>query len=197
MGRFIAVATLLLLIVAVGFSQSVSEDSMSQNKVDSSTASDTPSKQLLLEIVETDWGVGGTNQLLFLRVFSNQTVEFHPRRSQDLKKARVSHGEISEAQLDMILNLIGHEDVMKLPRVFNSTFTPKDFYWTLDLKIPRRTQVQRIKLVNFSPEMARENNKPYPEALVRLVCAVLSLRRDLKAETPYSDEECKDFVPSH
>ncbi|MGB8494726.1 MAG: hypothetical protein WCE53_10035 [Candidatus Acidiferrum sp.] len=192
-----AVMTLLLLIVATGFSQSANEDSLSQKKVNSSASRNTSSKQLLVEIVETDWGVGGTNQLLFLRVFSDQTVEFHPRRSQALKKARESHGEISKTQLDMILNILGREDVMKLPRVFNSTFTPKDFYWTLDMKIPRRTQIQEIKLVNFSPEMARENNKPYPEALVRLACTVLALRRDLKAETPYPDEDCKDFVSSH
>jgi hypothetical protein len=78
--------------------------------------------------------------------------------------------------------------------MFRSTYTPIDFNWALDMKIPRGARVQQIKLVNFYPAMAKQNNKPYPDALLRLTCGVLGLRKSLNAETPYSKEECTGVV---
>jgi hypothetical protein len=197
MGRFIALMTLFLVIVAAGFLQIDNTDGASQKPVESSAGHVVSSKKLVLEILETDSGVGGTYQFVFLRVFSDRTVQLHPKRSQDIKKTRVSQGEISQAQLDTILALAAREDVKKLPSTFRSTYTPIDFNWTLDMKIPRGTEVQQIRLVNFYPEMAKQNNKPYPEALVKLVCSVLALRHSLNAETPYPLEECRDTVSNH
>jgi hypothetical protein len=151
-------------------------------------------KTLVMEIRETDSGVGGTNQFVFLRIFSDRTVELHSKRSQDIKKNRVTDGEISQGQLDTILTLLAREDVKSLPSTFRSTYTPIDFNWTLDMKIPRGAGGQQIKLVNFYPEMAKQNNKPYPEALLRLACTVLALRQSLNADTPYSEERCRNFV---
>ena len=94
-------------------------------------------KTLVMEIRETDSGVGGTNQFVFLRIFSDRTVELHLKRSQDIKKNRVTDGEISQGQLDTILTLLAREDVKNLPSTFRSTYTPIDFNWTLDMKIPR------------------------------------------------------------
>lgn len=156
--------------------------------------SGTSSKRLVFEVLETDWGVGGTNQLVYIRMFSDGSVEYHPKRSQELRRDRVSHGEISEDQLNMTAKVLAREDVAKLPPVFKSTFTPIDFYWTLDLGIPRGAQVQRIKVVNFSPAMAVQNNKTYPEALVRLVCAAWADRTRLAAETPDLSEDCRRFL---
>ena len=65
------------------------------------------------------------------------------------------------------------------------------------MKIPRGSAVQRIKVVNSYPEMARENNKLYPDALVRLTCSVIAVRRDLKAVAPYPEKDCHDFVETH
>ena len=151
-------------------------------------------RTLIMEIRETDSGVGGTNQFVFLRIFSDRTVELHPKRSQDIKKNRVTDGEISQRQWGTILTLLAREDVKNLPSTFRSTYTPIDFSWTLDMKIPRGTGGQQIKLVNFYPEMAKQNNKPYPEALLKLACTVLVLRQGLNAETPYSEERCRNFV---
>src|ERR1700730_8657798 len=63
-------------------------------------------RTLIMEIRETDSGVGGTNQFVFLRIFSDRTVELHPKRSQDIKKNRVTDGEISQRQLGTILTLL-------------------------------------------------------------------------------------------
>lgn len=84
--------------------------------------------------------------------------------------------------------------MLKLPKMFKSTYTPIDFYWTLDFNIPRDRQIQQIKLVNFYPEMAKENSKPYPEALPKLICTVLILRQDLQAETSDLREACRDLI---
>ena len=151
-------------------------------------------KQLVLEILMTESGVGGTNQLVFLRIFSNGTVQFHPKRGQDLNKTHVSQADISRAQLNSIAGLLEEEDVKNLPSTFRSTYTPIDFNWVLDMNIPRGPKVQQIKLINFYPATAKQNKKPYPEALLRLACTVLALRNGLNAETPYSEEECRGFV---
>jgi hypothetical protein len=194
MGRFLAAATSVLLIAAAGCLHTGNKDSTSQKLAQSSAGPNT-SKKLILEILETDYGVGRMNHhFVFLRIFSDRTVELHSKRGQDIKNARVSRGEVSQAQLDMILALVEREDVKNLPTTFRSTHTPIDFNWVLDFKIPRGQQTQQITLVNFSSEMARQNNKPYPEALMRLTCSVSRLRRDLKAETFYSGEECEQFV---
>ena len=156
--------------------------------------SGTTSKRLVFEVFETDWGVGGTNQLVYLRTYSDGCVEYHPKRSQELKRDRVSHGEISEDELNATTKVLAQEDIAKLPRVFRSTFTPIDSSWTLDFGISRGTQVQRIKVVNFSPAMAMQKNKTNPEALVRLVCAAWAVRLHFKAETPDLSEDCRGFA---
>jgi hypothetical protein len=155
-----------------------------------------PSKKLVMEILETYWGVGGTSHLVFLRIFSDRTIQSQPRRLEDEKKSTLNNGEISQAQLSSILALIAEEDVKKLPSTFRSTYTPIDSSWTLDIRIPRGTDVQQIKVVNFYPEMAKQNDKPYPEALMRLTCSVFALRLSLTAEKPYYEGECREYVTS-
>lgn len=195
MSRLSATALPLLLFVVLCITFFANKESSSKGQMKSSPVQVPHSKQLVLDVLETDSGVGGTNQFVFLRVFSDRTVEFHPKRSDDFKEVPVSEEKISEAQLDIILALVKREDVVKLLSTFKSTYTPIDFNWVLDFKIPRGPGTQLIQLVNFNPDIARQNHKPYPEALVRLACSVLNLRRKLKADTPYSDEECKEFVP--
>ena len=158
------------------------------------TKSGAPSRRLVFEVLETDWGVGGTNQLVYLRMFSDSSVEYHPKRSQELRRDHALRGEISNDELNSTAKVLARDDVAKLPPVFKSTFTPKDFYWTLDLAIPRGTQLQRIKVVNFSPGMAVQNNKTYPEALVRLVCTAWAVRAHFKTETPDLSEGCRGFA---
>ena len=75
-----------------------------------------------------------------------------------------------------------------------STFTPIDFNWTLDFSIPRSTRNQEIKVVNFYPSMAKQKNKPYPEALIRLACTVWAVRKKFPTEMPDLTEDCQDFV---
>jgi len=151
-------------------------------------------RKLVLEVLETDWGVGGTNQSVYVRVFSDRSVEYHPKRSQELKTQRVSRGQLAEGQLEATSNVLTREDVAALPSLFESTFTPKDFYWTLDFTIPRGSQSQRIKVVNFSPDTAVQNKKGYPEALVRLVCAAWTLRKQFPTEIVDLSRDCQGFV---
>lgn len=156
--------------------------------------SGTSSTRLVFEVLETNSGVHGTTQLVYIRVFSDRSVEYHPKRSQELRRDRVSLGEISEDELNITARVLAREDVAKLPPVFKSTFTPKDFNWTLDLGIPRGTEVQRITVANFSPAMAVRNNKTYPVALVRLVCAAWAARTHLTTETPDLSKDCREFA---
>lgn len=151
-------------------------------------------KQLLLEVLQTDSGVGGTNQFVYLRVFSDRSVEFHPKRNQELNREGVSRGRISDEYMDATLKVLAREDVGELPSSFTSTYTPVDFNWTLDFTIPRGTRSQKIKVVNFYPRMATQTNKSYPEALVRLVCTAWAVRRDCRAEMPDLSGDCQDFV---
>ena len=152
------------------------------------------SKQLVLEVLQTDSGVGGTNQFVYLRVFADRSVEFNPKRNQELRRDRVSRAQISGEDMDSTAKVLAREDVANLPSIFKSTFTPIDFYWTLDFSIPRGTHNQKIKVVNFSPGMAKQNNKPYPEALVRLVCTVWAVRKNFPTEMPDLRQDCRDFV---
>ena len=193
MGPVKALVFALFVVAASHFSGHVSE---STRMIQAKSVEAPSPNHLLLEALETDSGVGGTNQFVFLRVFSDQTVEFHPKRSQDLRKTPVVHEKIPQADIDRIQSLLAQDDVAKLSKVFSSTFTPIDFYWTLDFKIPRGTRIQQVKLVNFSPQMAKRNNKPYSEGLLKLACTVLILRQDMQAETPDLRKDCQDFVPT-
>ena len=75
-------------------------------------------KQLLLEVFQTNSGVGGTNQFVYLRVFSDRSVEFHPKRNQELKRDLVSRAQISGEDLDSTVKVLAREDVASLPSVF-------------------------------------------------------------------------------
>jgi hypothetical protein len=147
------------------------------------------SKQLLLEVLQTHIAVpNGANQSVFLRIFSDRSVEFHPERNQDVKKDRISRGQISQEELDATIRVLSREDVAELPGIFESSF------WILDFTVPRDTQSQKIRVVNFSRAMAQKNNKPYPEALVRLVCIAWAVRKNLQLEWPNLTDDCRDFA---
>jgi hypothetical protein len=182
----------LLAVATPCCSQQSREEARANNEMKPVAVRDPSPKHLLLEVVQTDSGVGGTNQFVYLRVFSDRSVEFHPKRNQALKRERASRAQISDEDMDSTVKLLAREDVADLPRIFRSTFTPIDFYWTLDFTIPRGAQSQKIKVVNFSPGMAKQNNKPYPEALIRLVCTVWAVRKNFPTEMPDLSGDCQD-----
>jgi hypothetical protein len=184
----------LLTIPTPCSSQQSHEQAAANNEMKSAGARGLSSKQLLLEVLQTDSGVGGANQFVYLRVFADRSVEFNPKRNQELKRDRVSRAQLSGEDMDSTAKVLAREDVANLPSSFGSTFTPIDFYWTLDFSIPRGTHNQKIKVTNFSPGMAKQNNKPYPEALVRLVCTVWAVRKNFPTEMPDLSEDCRDFV---
>lgn len=184
-----------LLVMAIPCcSQQRREEAALSNESRSVAARVQSPRQLLLEVVQTDSGVGGTNQFIYLRVFSDHAVEFHPKRDQELKRERVSQGQISEEEMNATLKVLAREDVAELSNSFRSTYTPIDFNWMLDFTIPRGTRTQKIRVVNFYPRMAKQNNKTYPEALVRLVCTVWAIRKSFPTEMPDLSGDCNAFV---
>jgi hypothetical protein len=184
----------LLAISTPCCSQQSHGQAAANNEIKSVAARGLLSKQLVLEVLQSDSGVGGTNQFVYLRLFADRSVEFSPKRNQELKRDRVFRAQISGEDMDSTAKVLGREDVANLPGIFRSTFTPIDFYWTLDFSIPRGTHNQKITVVNFSPGMAKQNHKPYPEALVRLVCTVWAVRKNFPSEMPDLREDCRDFV---
>ena len=188
MRAFPVVVLGVLVIVAACLSQS------GYAAAASSAAQEQSRRQLVLEVLQTDSGVGGTNQFVYFRVFSDRSVEFHPKRNQELKTESISRAQISEEDMDATLKVLARQDVAELPSSFGSTYTPIDFNWTLDFTIPRGTRSQSIRVVNFSPRMAKKNSKPYPEALVRLVCTAWAVRQDFRTEMTDLRGDCQDFV---
>jgi hypothetical protein len=178
----------LLVLVTSCFSQQRNEGTASD------AANRHSPKQLLLEVLQTDSGVGGTNQFVYLRIFSDRSVEFHPKRNQELKRESVSQAHISEGDFDATVKVLARDDVAELSQNFTSTYTPIDFYWTFDFTIPRGTRNQKMRVVNFYPSMAKQNNKPYPEALMRLVCTAWAIRRDFPTEMPDLSGDCQQFA---
>jgi hypothetical protein len=150
-------------------------------------------KQLVLEVLQTDFGVRGTHQFVYLRIFSDRSVEFHTKRNQDLKRDRVSQAQISGEDMSSIAKVLAGEAVANLPSIFKSPYIPIDSYWTLDFSIPRGPHHQKIKVVDFSPG-EKQNSGPYPEALVKLVCTVWAVRKNFSTEMPDVSEDCQNFV---
>ncbi|HWY44748.1 MAG TPA: hypothetical protein VNX66_14720 [Candidatus Sulfotelmatobacter sp.] len=177
-----------LVLVASCFSQQRNEG------IASDAANRQSPKQLLLEVLQTDSGVGGTNQFVYLRIFSDRSVEFHPKRNQELKRESVSRAHISEGDFDATVKVLARDDVAELSQNFRSTYTPIDFYWTLDFTIPRGTRNQKTRVVNFYPSMAEQNNKPYPEALMRLVCTAWAIGQEFPTEMPDLSGDCHQFA---
>jgi hypothetical protein len=189
--RMIAVFGLVVAVIPVCFRQNDKQSSNSEKSLDSS-----PNK-LLLEVLETDLGIGGTNQFVYVRVFSDGSIEYHPKRFQDLRKQHASQGKISKEDLDAIAGVLTRKDVAELPSLFKSTYVPIDSYWDLDFTIPRSGETQKIQVVNFSPTKAIENKKAYPQPLVRLVCAAWGVRKLFSTEMPDLSQHCQQFVLRH
>ena len=185
---------LTVLCVLVSLAPACSQQSREQIGSNGGKSAGSSSRHLLLEVLQTDAGVGGTNQFVYIRIFTDGSVEYHPRRSQELRREHVTRAHIPEEELAATAKALAREDVVVLPSMFKSTFTPIDFNWVLDFAIPRGGQRQKITVVNFSPSMAVRNNKAYPEALVRLVCAAWVVRKQLSTETPDLSQDCRDFA---
>jgi len=115
--------SLLLTVLGLLFAALPSCSAQSISQAASGDEKRPSPRRLVLEVLQTDSGVGGTNQFVYVRVFSDGLVEYHPKRVQDLRKQRASQGQISKEDLDAIAGVLARKDVAVLPPRFKSTFS--------------------------------------------------------------------------
>src|SRR6267142_2284216 len=135
-------------------------------------------KIILLEVINKHFTVGKTVPSVFLRVFSDGTAKGHTEKfweEADVTKTKTLDAEELEKLRAAINepNLSGIKKRYELMRFVIDSWME----WDITIQHPRGTQ--RIEVVSFSPDAARERNQPYPDALVKLGCSILKTRNDV------------------
>ena len=145
-----------------------------------------------LQVISTDTSSYSSEKYLYLRVFEDGTVEYHSIVDVDLiKPIPVIAKKLVQEDIDGLMALLRLPSVQRL----SGAFEREDlgiFHETLDIKIHRDTDVQKVSLVNFHSGRNAPGRPPYPEAAVRLGCVVDRLKQKANS-SDWQSEECKNL----
>jgi hypothetical protein len=156
---------------------------------------DNSSGPVILEVINRHFTVGKKISSLYLRMFSDRTVECRPP-SYTGKEADVANKkDLRPEEFKRIKALIDRPDLLKVKKRYELTHPVFDSWMEWDIKIQHPDGVQEISVSNFSPESTRGPSQPYPDALVMLGCSISKLRDELCGNEPeYRRYNCEKVL---
>jgi hypothetical protein len=105
---------------------------------------------------------------------------------------------LSVNELEKLRATINERSLLEVKQRYELMHFVIDSWMEWDIKLQHPRKVQRIQVVSFSPDSARERNQPYPDALVKLGCSILKIRNDVYGDArTYSTADCPDFQSIH
>jgi len=153
--------------------------------------------EIILEVIATHTTMEREDKYVYLRVFSDRTAECQASK----------HSDVENKELPAVKNTLTQDDFIRLKSMVSdpklSTLGPKyetryaivdsSTEWTI--KIQRAAgEPQIIRVLEFSPGLAKTMKHPYPGALVTLGCTIEKLRTDVSGESISLDHECKKVL---
>ena len=152
-----------------------------------------PGRKIILEVINRHFTVGKKIPSIYLRVFSNGTAECHTEKfwdEADVVKTKV----LSEEEFERLKAVINDPNLLDVQKRYELMHFVVDSWMEWNIKLAHSGMVQRIQVVSFSPDSARERNQPYPDALVKLGCSILRTRNEVYGGVRlYSKADCPDF----
>jgi len=145
---------------------------------------DDSSGQVILEVINRHFTVGKKIPSVYLRVFSDRTVECHPLsyagEEPDFAKKKV----LTPGEFERLKALLDQPELLKVRKRYELTHTVTDSWMEWDLKIQHSGAIQQITVADFEPVSEQGFTQPYPDALVTLGCSVSKLRDELCGNEP-------------
>ena len=140
----------------------------------------------ILEVTGTVTGWGGDNRYVYLRVLSDGTAECEPVRHE----VPIIKKTLSPTQFTRIKAVLSQRNVARLGDKYETNFATVDdgSYWTIEIQRP--IQPQFIRVVGFTPGLAKILKHPYPGGLVTLGCSIEKLRTVVTGEPNLPHSEC-------
>jgi hypothetical protein len=159
---------------------------------------DDSSGQVILEVINRHFTVGQKIPSLYLRIFSDRTVECHPLSYTGKEADAANKKYLRPEGFKRIKALIDKPELLKVKKRYELTHPVFDSWMEWDIKIQHPDGVQEISVANFSPGSTRGPSQPYPDALVMLGCSISKLRDELCGNEPeYRRYNCSKLLPDN
>jgi len=161
------------------------------------TKSETPPR-VILEVINRHFTMGRKIPSVYLRVFSDGTAECRTVRYTGDEAEIVKKEKLSQEELERLESLIDNPGLLNVKKRYELMHAVVDSWMEWNIKVPHKGGAQKIQVLNFSPEAAREKNQPYPDALVKLGCSIWKLRLKVYGDEPdYLNDDCKEALEIH
>jgi hypothetical protein len=158
-----------------------------------------PSRKLILEVVNRHFTVGQHIPSVYLRVYSDGTSECHTEKFWD-EADIVKHKTLGPEELQALQAVLDNPELFHANEKYGLMALVIDSWMEWDIRVPHGWRSVKIKVLNFSPASARQKNQPYPPAVLRLGCSIWKLRNEVYGDAQYGGEpfyyadDCKEAL---
>ncbi len=166
-----------------------------------STKSEAPPR-IILEVINKHFTIGLKIPSVYLRAFSDGTVECHTVRYTGHEADIVKRNTLTPDELSTVRAILENQELLDVKKRYELVNPVIDSWMEWDIAVPHNSGTERIRVLNFSPGSAWETNTPYPDALGRLGCSIWKLRYETYGDEIYENKPsyladgCKNALTS-
>jgi hypothetical protein len=150
--------------------------------------------EIILEVIAAHTTMESEYRYVYLRVFSDRTAECQSSKHSDTenKELPAIKKALTQNEFIRIESVVNDPKVSTLEPKYETRYAIIDSSTEWTIKIQRSGgQTQIIRVLEFSPGLARAMKHPYPDSLVKLGCSIKKLRADASGESISLDDECQ------
>jgi hypothetical protein len=153
------------------------------------------SAQVMLEVINRHFIVGKKIPSVYLRVFSDHTVECQLQNIYGEGTDIVRKKVLTPKEFEGTKALVDQPELPSVKKRYELTHSVFDSWMEWDIRIQHRGYVQDITIADFSPSSERGSTQPYPDALVMLGCSISKLRDEVCGdERNYRRSNCEKVL---
>ncbi len=151
------------------------------------------SADMVLEVIATHTTMESEATYVYLRVFSDRTAECQSSKHSNAENKELATVKKTLTQNEFIRTkaMVSDPKLATLGLKYETRYAVVDSSTEWVIKIQRPGEPQTIRILEFSPGLARTMKHPYPDALVKLGCSIKKLRADVSGESILFDYECQ------
>jgi hypothetical protein len=156
------------------------------------------SRRVILEVVNKHFTVGRQIPSVYLRVYSDGTLECHTEKFWDEADV-VKHKTLGPEELRALQAVLDNPELLRADEKYGLMAPVIDSWMEWDIRAHDWRSV-KIRVLNFSPASARQKNEPYPPAVLRLGCSIWKLRNEVYGDAQnggkpfYRVDDCKEVL---
>ncbi len=146
--------------------------------------------KLILEVINKHHTMGRAIPSIYLRVFSDGSVECHTEKYIGDEIDSVKKKSLTPAEIEALRTVLVDPKLSEIQRHYGLMYLVVDSWMEWDIKVQQGKHTQSFQVLNFAPGAARENGQPYPDSLLKLGCSIARLRFDVYEDADYNSIDC-------